>query len=572
MVTSLAATNLRAQGILWEVRAVSDPAAEIPLGQVLAYATPGVAFVGGTGRFFFSPGTWLSRFSMSGQPADLAVAGDRAPAEGNPPISSRDYTAVAAGSGGVYLTGSAATNCGFQGCESVGSWMEFHTAAGGRVWRTNEDGATYAAAAPGVAGAFAAGRSGNTALLVKYEVAGAVAWRRIVPAAEARFATLAAFPGGGVVAGGTIGGASGATALLQRYDEQGVSQWSGSSGVGSAIQRVAVEPAGNVYAAGTFNRGATRDLVLTKYSAEGSVLWSRARTGVAQTATPGTCEFIADLAIDGAGNAVVTGTASTALGCVAWTAKYDPAGNLLWTDAYASTLGGSARARALAVDATNHVFVAGVVDLTNHVFVAGVVDLRPFVRKLGPRGTALWTVIRPPPTAPFFGDAIDVVIGAAGELLALVNLEGTATLMRLDPGPAEPPPLALVQLTVPPGPWVSGRPITLNATIQGAVVPSGTVTFRVNGSVACNAVALQPSSATAAGASCALPLGLPAGTVLLEAIYSGDANHGAASASSTLIVAADATVEVPTLSPLANALLAALVALGGAALVRRRAR
>jgi hypothetical protein len=562
MAASFALATLIAtgQGVLWEVPAASVPAGTGPGGQVLAYAAPGVAFVGGNRLFpwaFPKTVTWLSRFSMAGQPADLVIAGSPAPADGIP-TSSSDYTAAAAGSGGVYFTGVAAENCLITGCQSIVAWIEFHTVAGGQVWRSNEDGATYAAAAPGIAGAFAAGRAAKSALLVKYEAAGTVVWRRSVvpgdPEQVAGFATVAAFPGGGVVAGGTIAGASGATALLQRYDEQGVPQWSGSSGVGSAIARLAVEPAGNVYAAGTFERGASRDLVLTKYGADGSVRWSRARTGVA--VSPAACEAIGDLAIDGAGNAVMTGTASTALGCVAWTAKYDAAGNLLWIDEYASTTGAAARASALAVDATNH------------VLVAGAVDSRPFVRKLGPHGTALWTVGRPSPSAGVVGEAIDIVIGSGGEVLVLVNDASQAWLTRLDPGPAEPPSPAQLQLTLSPEPWVAGRPITLTATARGVIVPSGTIAFRANGNLVCNAVALQWMSATTARADCSLPQGLPAGSVRVEATYSGDANNGAASTVATVIVAADAGTEIPLLSPAMLALLAAFLALAGVAKAR----
>ena len=121
-----------------------------------------------------------------------------------------------------------------------------------------------------------------------------------------------------------------------KYDSQGNLQWiSRYAGpeYSSAGAALAIDDAGNVYVAGATmiaSRGA--DLSLVKLDSAGSVQWLRTY------GAPGrfTLDRAEDVAIDGAGDIVVTGFVggnTTERSDVA-TLKFDPEGNLLWDAVY----------------------------------------------------------------------------------------------------------------------------------------------------------------------------------------------------------------------------------------------
>ena len=84
-------------------------------------------------------------------------------------------------------------------------------------------------------------------------------------------------------------------------------------------------PDGSVYAAGTRGSQATMKIWVVRYRANGKRMWSES-----WTPAPGEAAQFSRLAVDGAGNAYVTGIAYTATGSYTAVLKYDRSGRLRW--------------------------------------------------------------------------------------------------------------------------------------------------------------------------------------------------------------------------------------------------
>ncbi|MBK8979442.1 MAG: hypothetical protein IPM29_26380 [Planctomycetes bacterium] len=155
-------------------------------------------------------------------------------------------------------------------------------------------------------------------------------------------------------------------------------------------------------------------LVTAKLAANGAVLWQ------AEFSNPGTREHAAWLCVDPFGDVVVagylvTGASQTPNGFV--TLKYDPAGNLLWSDLVQSTWGSLQR---VATDRNGDVVVLG--------RTAGAVVTRKYSRA----GALLWTrsaVLNPFNQSQAGGLAID----ANGTIFATGGVLGTMETFAYDP-------------------------------------------------------------------------------------------------------------------------------------------
>lgn len=547
----VAPANAVAQAVLWQRSPSALPGAA---GLGLAFPAPGaVATVGNTPIV-----TWVAGFSTAGAP--IGEPGpDLAAKDGVIAWSQSHGTALAPGFGGAIVLGWLRTCTSYlppilpPSCSPEAPWIHAHSAAGTVRWTANAAG--YAAVAVDDAGAYVVG--GSEARVQKFDAAGTLRWDlRLLAGGSGLFLDVAAFPGGGAVAGGW----STAGPLLQRVAPEGAAAWADtvvtSLGAATRFEKVAVDATGNVYAAGTrIVASGARDVVLVKFRADGTLLWTRARTGVVPSRSPAT-DAVNGLALDGGGNVIVAATASTPIDMVAWTAKFDPAGEALWTDAYATGPDARMAATSIGADAHGQIYVGGTASGN------AVSGSEAYVRKIGPWGTALWTARWP-------GRLADVVVGTGDEVMVLADLPESVALMRLDPGPGEGAVPPALLLTLPPGPFVAGVPITLAATIRGAVAPTGVVTFRVNGMEACTHVPLAPSTVLVSTAQCALALGLPVGMTLVEVLYGGDAHNGVASASVRIVVGAPAPTEVPALTPSGLLALGVLVAFGAWERLRR---
>jgi len=147
------------------------------------------------------------------------------------------------------------------------------------------------------------------------------------------------------------------------YDAAGkqlwVARYDGPGNNFDEANAIAVDAQGNVYVTG-FSRAtsgprATADFTTIKYSPTGGQLW------VARYNGPGNGDDIAvDLALDAAGNVIVTGSSAGAgTGIDIATIKYGNDGKELWSRRYHGPANGDDQPHALAVDAEGFVYVTG---------------------------------------------------------------------------------------------------------------------------------------------------------------------------------------------------------------------
>ncbi len=159
-----------------------------------------------------------------------------------------------------------------------------------------------------------------------------------------------------------------------------------------ASDSVAVDAAGNVYISGSTDGdlGGTNagewDAFLTKFDPAGNELWTR-QIGSMQY------DFGQSVALDAAGNAYISGSTSGNLGGTnsgnrdAFLAKFDPAGNELWTIQIGSTEWD--RSQSVAVDAAGNAYISGSTKGDLGGTNAGGQDT--FLAKFDPDGNELWT-------------------------------------------------------------------------------------------------------------------------------------------------------------------------------------
>jgi hypothetical protein len=178
--------------------------------------------------------------------------------------------------------------------------------------------------------------------VIKYDANGGRRWVRTIPSTYSIPAALEVDSAGNVYVL--------ATAyyyyydyLILKYDTNGVLLWSqqyDGGGTETAVD-LALDSAGNVIVTGTSNN----DYLTLKYNANGGLLWFRRYDG-------GGTETAADLTVDSAGNIIVTGTSNDDY----LTLRYDANGNLLWARRFNV---GTDRATAVTVDSARNVYVTG---------------------------------------------------------------------------------------------------------------------------------------------------------------------------------------------------------------------
>ena len=152
------------------------------------------------------------------------------------------------------------------------------------------------------------------------------------------------------------------SAQAHKVREAWVARYNGPDNAMDIGSAVAVDEQGNVYVAGgTGNLGpgsGTNDYAILKYDPNGNLLWTQRYNG------PGSGpdlndDFASALAVDEQGNVYVTGWSrgnDTTYDYA--TLKYDPNGNLLWVQRY-SNPDSYDEAKALAVDEQGNVYVTG---------------------------------------------------------------------------------------------------------------------------------------------------------------------------------------------------------------------
>jgi hypothetical protein len=248
--------------------------------------------------------------------------------------------------------------------------------AGNLLWSQRYDGPTSgedlaadvavdAAGQVYVTGTSAGAGTGEDVVTLSYDTAGNLLWVRRFDgfaSGQDQGQVAEASLGGGVLVGGssTVTGTDTDFATLS-YDPAGNLVWSrtwdGPDGLVDRVTDLAVDGAGNSLVTGFSEQlapaGTTHATATLKYDALGNRLWIHRFGAAGGTSNP--CR----VAVDAAGNAWVTGDA---VPLPAWDnsttlVKLDPAGTALWQRDTAPAV-----AYALEVDASGHAFVAGYVD------------------------------------------------------------------------------------------------------------------------------------------------------------------------------------------------------------------
>ncbi len=263
------------------------------------------------------------------------------------------------------------------------------------------------------------------------------------------------FSGTADFGGGPFDSVGGNSAFIVKYNPAGQHLWSRQFGgvMGAFGDSVAVNAANEVvlaagfagtatFGGGMLVSGGTSDIVLAKYDAAGQHLWSESFGGTG-------FDVATALAIDNVGNVVLTGvfegTATFGAGSFVsagaldlFVAKYDPAGQHLWSERFGGTK--SDGAYDLTVDATGNVLVTGIFEDTADFGGApftcvGISDM--FVAKYTSSGQHLWS-------KHFGGGAHTsgwgIVEGSASEVLVAGIFRGTLDLgggPLISPGSAD---------------------------------------------------------------------------------------------------------------------------------------
>jgi hypothetical protein len=197
---------------------------------------------------------------------------------------------------------------------------------------------------------------------IKYSSAGVALWtnRYIGPAGGNDYASGIAVDGNGnaFVTGSSTGIGSGDDVVTLAYSNGGAPWWTNRyNGAGNGDDEgnaIALDASGNVFVTGGAIVGGLTAFVTFKYSNAGIPLWTNYYSGAGNSPYGGA----SDIAVDGAGNVVITGTS---VGSGTYqdfaTIKYSNAGVPLWTNRYNRMYDDAAIA--IATDRSGNVFVTG---------------------------------------------------------------------------------------------------------------------------------------------------------------------------------------------------------------------
>jgi hypothetical protein len=211
----------------------------------------------------------------------------------------------------------------------------------------------------------------SDAFVTKYDAAGSLLWTRQLGTSSRDENTTVSADGLGNVylSGSTEGSLGGANAgnkdvFVAKYKADGSLEWTRQFGTsaGELSEAVSADGLGNVYLSGWTsgslggaNSGGV-DAFVAKYDSAGTMLWTR-QLGTSLE------EYSFDVSADGLGNVYLTGTTDGSLGGAshgfrdAFVAKYDGAGNQLWTRQLGSDSndGGSG----VSADSLGNVYLSG---------------------------------------------------------------------------------------------------------------------------------------------------------------------------------------------------------------------
>ena len=147
-----------------------------------------------------------------------------------------------------------------------------------------------------------------------------------------------------------------------KYDSEGNELWvrrcDGIETSGDIAHKLALDELANVYVTGfSYDNEIHAIYATVKYDSSGTEIWSKTYRGE-MTISPGGVAF--DIAVDNSGNAWVTGwTRNSGTNYDYTTVKYDAEGNQLWGVTYNSRTHGCDGAEAVAIDGNGNAYVTG---------------------------------------------------------------------------------------------------------------------------------------------------------------------------------------------------------------------
>ena len=140
-------------------------------------------------------------------------------------------------------------------------------------------------------------------------------------------------------------------------DELWVRRYNGSANDNDYAYWLALDPSGNVYITGqSVETGSDNDITTIKYSPDGDVLWMKSYNGPGNGFDAGQA-----VAVDGDGNAYITGNHTTATGLECVTLKYSTNGDLLWSASFNGPDQSGGVLISIALDDLANVYVSGFV-------------------------------------------------------------------------------------------------------------------------------------------------------------------------------------------------------------------
>lgn len=279
------------------------------------------------------------------------------------------FAIVADSDGNFFVSGYTAIAAG-----TVDGWLRRFSPEGGAYWTVTLQGAVGNDAFQGMSltdteGVYIAGYT--TAADMTYD-----AWVRAVdrfggeqwtstfdaPGATATVITrVATDPDGALVVVGyhdTL--ANGQNILVRKYSVDGMAIWTRSYD-GPALGNdygygIEVTEDGHIYVTGTESvPGEASNMWLGNYDVDGNLIWSRSYNG-----TLSLDDYLMDVAVDPAGNAYVCGySAAVDYPWHVFVRRYDPDGEIVWTDEYPGAMVLGAHCSGIGRDPTGDIVIAG---------------------------------------------------------------------------------------------------------------------------------------------------------------------------------------------------------------------
>jgi hypothetical protein len=355
--------------------------------------------------------TWVSRYNGSANDEDQAygLGGDD--------------------SGRVFVTGTSWSTSTGNDVLTIA-----YGQSGESLWAQRYDGSTHnddlARAIAVAAGrvVVTGGTTGASALTdfltVAYDAAGTQQWSAVydAPAAGNDHGLAVAIDASGntYAAGYATGDTTGWDFAVLKYNSSGSRQWVGTYSTMDEdyVAAIAIDASGNVYAAGSSGSPYTMswDYVTARYNAStGDTAWVRRMNGTADED-----DEVRAMAVDNGGNVIVTGgSTNSGTGVDYTTVKYSAAGETLWVRRYNGTASGTDWAHAVAVDASNNVYITGSSQDT-------ATDMDYVTIKYDVSGNQQW-VARYDGPAHSFDEARAIAVDASGNVYVTGGSIGSGT-------------------------------------------------------------------------------------------------------------------------------------------------